>query len=175
MCLGPRLHKIGQSRLLFRSHENGCGHIGQGGGRPGGSQRRGVDTRAIAGFRNGRISGVAPTRVMTGKLSRQRCGRRRCFWTSPQAGRGGGGWIRTNVGVRQRIYSPPPLATRAPLQTGQEAAAILRAAACQRYPARDKPANRARHRPGWLMRQRRPRPHRNAPWRVAPAPGIAPL
>jgi hypothetical protein len=25
------------------------------------------------------------------------------------------------------------------------------------------------------MRQRRPRPHRNAPWRVAPAPGIAPL
>src|SRR3546814_11603110 len=29
---------------------------------------------------------------------------------------GGGGWIRTNVGVRQRIYSPPPLATRAPLR-----------------------------------------------------------
>jgi hypothetical protein len=28
---------------------------------------------------------------------------------------GGGGWIRTNVGVRQRIYSPSPLATRAPL------------------------------------------------------------
>ena len=26
---------------------------------------------------------------------------------------GGGGWIRTNVGVRQRIYSPPPLTTRA--------------------------------------------------------------
>lgn len=29
---------------------------------------------------------------------------------------GGGGWIRTNVDVRQRIYSPPPLATRAPLR-----------------------------------------------------------
>ena len=28
---------------------------------------------------------------------------------------GGGGWIRTHVGVRQRIYSPSPLATRAPL------------------------------------------------------------
>jgi hypothetical protein len=33
---------------------------------------------------------------------------------------GGGGWIRTNVGARQRIYSPPPLATRAPLP-GREA------------------------------------------------------
>ena len=29
---------------------------------------------------------------------------------------GGGGWIRTNVGVRQQIYSLPPLATRAPLR-----------------------------------------------------------
>ena len=29
---------------------------------------------------------------------------------------GGGGWIRTNVGVSQQIYSLPPLATRAPLQ-----------------------------------------------------------
>ena len=29
---------------------------------------------------------------------------------------GGGSWIRTNVGVRQRVYSPSPLATRAPLQ-----------------------------------------------------------
>jgi hypothetical protein len=28
---------------------------------------------------------------------------------------GGGSWIRTNVGVRQRVYSPSPLATRAPL------------------------------------------------------------
>ena len=28
---------------------------------------------------------------------------------------GGGGWIRTNVGVSQRVYSPSPLATRAPL------------------------------------------------------------
>ena len=31
-------------------------------------------------------------------------------------GDGGGGWIRTNVGARQRIYSPSPLATRAPLR-----------------------------------------------------------
>ena len=29
---------------------------------------------------------------------------------------GGGGWIRTSVGVSQQIYSLPPLATRAPLQ-----------------------------------------------------------
>ena len=28
---------------------------------------------------------------------------------------GGGGWIRTSVGVSQQIYSLPPLATRAPL------------------------------------------------------------
>src|ERR1700722_4918809 len=34
-------------------------------------------------------------------------------------GGGGGGWVRTNVGARQRIYSPPPLATRAPLRTGK--------------------------------------------------------
>ena len=30
---------------------------------------------------------------------------------------GGGGWIRTNVGVRQRVYSPSPLTTRAPTPT----------------------------------------------------------
>lgn len=29
---------------------------------------------------------------------------------------GGGGWIRTIVGVSQQIYSLPPLATRAPLR-----------------------------------------------------------
>ncbi len=29
---------------------------------------------------------------------------------------GGGGWIRTNVGVSQQIYSLPPLTTRAPLR-----------------------------------------------------------
>ncbi|GEM_PF-989991 len=28
---------------------------------------------------------------------------------------GGGGWIRTTVGVSQQIYSLPPLTTRAPL------------------------------------------------------------
>jgi hypothetical protein len=33
-----------------------------------------------------------------------------------QMGTGGGGWIRTNVGVSQQIYSLPPLATRAPLR-----------------------------------------------------------
>ena len=32
---------------------------------------------------------------------------------------GGGGWIRTNVGVSQQIYSLPPLATRAPLHAGK--------------------------------------------------------
>ena len=30
---------------------------------------------------------------------------------------GGGGWIRTIVGVSQQIYSLPPLATRAPLHS----------------------------------------------------------
>ncbi len=29
----------------------------------------------------------------------------------------GPGWIRTNVGLRQRVYSPFPLATRAPTHT----------------------------------------------------------
>src|SRR5512135_3105928 len=29
---------------------------------------------------------------------------------------GGGGWIRTSVGVSQQIYSLPPLTTRAPLR-----------------------------------------------------------
>jgi hypothetical protein len=33
-----------------------------------------------------------------------------------QLNSGGGGWIRTNVGVSQQIYSLPPLATRAPLR-----------------------------------------------------------
>ena len=33
----------------------------------------------------------------------------------PNTTDGGGSWIRTNVGVRQRVYSPSPLATRAPL------------------------------------------------------------
>ena len=37
---------------------------------------------------------------------------------------GGGGWIRTNVGGRQRIYSPSPLATRAPLRS--EAGGLMR-------------------------------------------------
>ena len=38
----------------------------------------------------------------------------RLFTTSRLAG--GEGWIRTNVGVSQQIYSLPPLATRAPLR-----------------------------------------------------------
>ena len=33
---------------------------------------------------------------------------------------GGGGWIRTSVGVSQQIYSLPPLATRAPLRRTQD-------------------------------------------------------
>jgi hypothetical protein len=38
------------------------------------------------------------------------------YMSSSSFGRdGGGGWIRTNVGLRQRVYSPSPLATRAPL------------------------------------------------------------
>ncbi len=41
---------------------------------------------------------------------------------------GGGGWIRTNVGVSQQIYSLPPLATRAPLR--EEPAIIGRRADC---------------------------------------------
>ncbi len=34
---------------------------------------------------------------------------------------GGGGWIRTIVGVSQQIYSLPPLATRAPLPLSENA------------------------------------------------------
>lgn len=44
---------------------------------------------------------------------------------------GGEGWIRTNVGVRQRIYSPPPLATRAPLRIGEHRP-IAMSLSCQR-------------------------------------------
>ena len=36
---------------------------------------------------------------------------------------GGGGWIRTNVGVSQQIYSLPPLATRAPLRSEPQSVA----------------------------------------------------
>src|SRR5215471_9246980 len=44
----------------------------------------------------------------------------RCTGNSRVSGdTGGGGWIRTNVGVRQRIYSPSPLASRAPLHAEQ--------------------------------------------------------
>ena len=38
---------------------------------------------------------------------------------------GGGGWIRTSVGVSQQIYSLPPLATRAPLHGEPETVAQL--------------------------------------------------
>ena len=41
---------------------------------------------------------------------------------------GGGGWIRTSVGVSQQIYSLPPLATRAPLRGEPESIAIFHAA-----------------------------------------------
>ena len=41
--------------------------------------------------------------------------RRGCRMPSINLGRGGGGWIRTSVGVSQQIYSLPPLTTRAPL------------------------------------------------------------
>src|SRR5512140_1008864 len=34
----------------------------------------------------------------------------------PREKLGGGGWIRTSVGVSQQIYSLPPLTTRAPLR-----------------------------------------------------------
>ena len=38
----------------------------------------------------------------------------------PMVQNGGGSWIRTNVDVRQRVYSPSPLATRAPLHLVSE-------------------------------------------------------
>ena len=41
---------------------------------------------------------------------------RREIDTSNKLRHGGGGWIRTSVGVSQQIYSLPPLATRAPLR-----------------------------------------------------------
>ena len=37
---------------------------------------------------------------------------------------GGGSWIRTNVGVRQRVYSPSPLATRASLPNSRRSRRI---------------------------------------------------
>ena len=39
------------------------------------------------------------------------------FATQSEQSLGGGGWIRTIVGVSQQIYSLPPLATRAPLRS----------------------------------------------------------
>src|SRR4029077_2582854 len=42
---------------------------------------------------------------------------------------GGGGWIRTSVGVSQQIYSLPPLATRAPLREEPRTIARFRQAA----------------------------------------------
>ena len=39
---------------------------------------------------------------------------------------GGGGWIRTSVGVSQQIYSLPPLATRAPLRRASQYSEFLR-------------------------------------------------
>jgi hypothetical protein len=45
---------------------------------------------------------------------------------------GGGGWIRTNVGARQRIYSPSPLATRAPLLRRKASDIALTTAGSQR-------------------------------------------
>ena len=38
---------------------------------------------------------------------------------------GGGGWIRTSVGVSQQIYSLPPLATRAPLRRTSKYSTII--------------------------------------------------
>ncbi len=37
------------------------------------------------------------------------------------AGFGGWGWVRTNVGASQQIYSLPPLATRAPTRNAPDA------------------------------------------------------
>ena len=45
---------------------------------------------------------------------------------------GGGGWIRTSVGVSQQIYSLPPLATRAPLHG--EPATLAQVCLCARLP-----------------------------------------
>src|SRR6478752_2943493 len=43
----------------------------------------------------------------------------------PLARLGGGGWIRTSVGVSQQIYSLPPLATRAPLRRTSKYTTLL--------------------------------------------------
>src|SRR5215467_10940813 len=44
---------------------------------------------------------------------------------------GGGGWIRTSVGVSQQIYSLPPLATRAPLHGGEPQIMFVGTGGCQ--------------------------------------------
>ena len=63
---------------------------------------------------------------------------------------GGGGWIRTSVGVSQQIYSLPPLATRAPLQRTLDCSRKFPASTT---PLRYKPTTRWR---GW--RGSNPRP-----------------
>ena len=58
---------------------------------------------------------------------------------------GGEGWIRTNVGVSQQIYSLPPLATRAPLR-GRGGIMPLPTRHCQmpcnNFPQRDREPSR---------------------------------
>ena len=55
---------------------------------------------------------------------------------------GGGGWIRTIVGVSQQIYSLPPLATRAPLrsewQIMRAAGAFVKSPHCAHHRSRQK-------------------------------------
>jgi hypothetical protein len=56
---------------------------------------------------------------------------------------GGGGWIRTNVGVSQQIYSLPPLAARAPLRLRREPQIIF----VQHRVVKLRPARRVFHIP----------------------------
>ena len=59
-----------------------------------------------------RMTSPLPRECSTTEPHGQGSGAERFCWKSY----GGGGWIRTIVGVSQQIYSLPPLATRAPLR-----------------------------------------------------------
>ena len=81
---------------------------------PDSAQVRGL--LAVAGCPSRRFRGPDPAAgAVTDRASRTEI----ILAGIPNKFAGGGGWIRTNVGARQRIYSPPPLATRAPLRAGK--------------------------------------------------------
>src|SRR5437667_1021915 len=88
---------------------------------------------------------------------------RREIDTSNKLRHGGGGWIRTSVGVSQPIYSLPPLATRAPLRgEPQSITAWRRASTATRAPGHARTARRKEKRGSQLPRSVPPEEHSTA-------------